>query len=189
MSVVLVTPPLLTAISLEEARQHCHVDHGHEDEYLEGLLRKATALVEGRLDQQLITATRRWTLDRFPARVLKVPYGPLRSVTSIEYTDEAGETQTLEEYQVDADSQPGRIAPEYEQSWPSTRGVLAAVRITYQCGYGDEPADVPETIRHALALLVAHWYRFREPASEGSVSSVPLSVDALLGLADYGRYP
>lgn len=54
------------------------------------------------------------------------------------------------------------------------------IRVTYTRGYtaGQEPPKV----RHAVRMLVAHWYEYRVPIVTGmSVEDVPLSVDELLG--------
>ena len=39
--------------------------------------------------------------------------------------------------------------------------------IAFIAGYGDAPPDVPAPIRHALKLLVAHWFEHREPVALG----------------------
>ena len=48
-------------------------------------------------------------------------------------------------------------------------------------GYGDEASDVPAPIRHAIKLLVAHWFEQREPVVLGSApQEVPGTVAGLL---------
>ena len=77
-------------------------------------------------------------------------------MTSIQYVDDAGDTQTLSTslYQVDTKSQPGRIIPAYGESWPTVRSdTLNAVTVNFVAGYGDDPEDVPAGLRHAVKLI------------------------------------
>ena len=63
------------------------------------------------------------------------------------------------------------------------------VAVIYTCGYGSTQAVVPDNAKHAIRMLVSHWYRNREAASELPFREVPLTVDALLGnemVPDYG---
>jgi hypothetical protein len=46
---------------------------------------------------------------------------------------------------------------------------------------------IPETVRQALMLLVNHWYRNREAVTPGSMTELPLAVDALLTSAWSGE--
>jgi len=78
------------------------------------------------------------------------------------------------------DGTAARIAPQ-NGTWlkPGTR--LGGIEIEFVAGFGDAPSDVPEPIRHALRLLVAHWYEVRNPVHIGSMATrVPDTVSELL---------
>ena len=47
-------------------------------------------------------------------------------------------------------------------------------------GYGDGALEVPEPLRQAIRLLVAHWYENRGLAAIGTVTVLPSTVGALL---------
>ena len=166
----------------------------NEDDYalVTALIDRATRYVERRIQRQLLTATWKLYLDAFPAEILLEKL-PVASVTSITYTDLDGDTETLAatEYQTDyaAPDRPGRIKPAYGKTWPNTRSsTYKAVTVTFTAGYGTE-ADVPETIKQALLLLVQHWYDNRAMIETGTiVTSVPTSVDSLLAIEDWGSY-
>lgn len=114
---------------------------------------------------------------------LLLPKGPLVSVTSIQYYDTTGTLQTLaaSSYQVDTSSRWGRLVPAYGSFWPATQVVPNAVQITYDAGFSADATSVPEMVKHAIKLLVGHWYSLREPAVLGkSVADVPYSVKMLL---------
>ena len=58
---------------------------------------------------------------------------------------------------------------------------INGVKITFTAGYGDAAGDVPEPLRQALLLLVAHWYERREPVVLGETAiQVPETVQSLL---------
>ncbi len=45
-----------------------------------------------------------------------------------------------------------------------------------------EPITVKKTWKHAISLVVAHWYSNRENVSVGSLSEIPLGAKDLLWL-------
>jgi uncharacterized phiE125 gp8 family phage protein len=168
------------------------ITHTSEDTYYATLIAAAREYAEFATQRQLVTATWKLYLDEFPYDSgngyaprdgqIVVPYPPLASVTSIEYVDTAGASQTLSAslYTVDSKTQPGRIVPSFGNSWPSVRSVANAVTVTYVAGYG-AAAAVPAKIKHAIKLLVAHLNEMREPFVAGTiVSDVPMSVEMLL---------
>ena len=110
----------------------------------------------------------------------------LVSVTSITYLDMAGEQQTLDPsaYIVDASSQPARIVPAINLTWPTTDYYIpGSVKVTYVAGsYGDGVTvdTCPASIEQAILLLVGHFYENREASSALSLKNIPLGVDALL---------
>lgn len=191
----LVTPPTCEPVDVGDARAQVVVVDESENVYLRGLLAKARRYVEGVLSRQLITATWRLWLDAFPrgGEPIEITKPPVQSIVALQYVDAAGVRQTLsaQNYQTDLVSEPGRVAPAYGTSWPVTRtDTLNAVSVEFTAGYGTTGAAVPETIRHAIELLVAHWHEFREPIVTGTiVNAIPFTVDSLLTLEGWGRYP
>jgi uncharacterized phiE125 gp8 family phage protein len=196
MAFELDTAPTCEPVDLRVvAEQHCRVVDEAEFTYIRGLLKKARRYVEGVLDRQLITAVWRLHLDEFPRKggILEIRKPPVQSVDAILYVDATGAQRTLaaDQYQVDLVSEPARIAPASGATWPTTRPrTLNAVSIEFTAGFGDGPAAVPETLQHAIELLVAHWYEHREPIITGTiVNGVPFSVESLLTMENWGRYP
>jgi uncharacterized phiE125 gp8 family phage protein len=58
---------------------------------------------------------------------------------------------------------------------------LNAFEVDFTAGYGDEADDVPGPIRHALKILVAHWFERREVVVLGlGAQEVPATVAGLL---------
>ncbi len=171
-------------ITVEDAKHHCRVDTHDDDAYIKSLIEAATTWCENIQGRAYITQTITAKYDAFPG-YFELPRPPLQSVTSITYVDQDGTTQTVDSstYVVDTHSEPGRITRAYEKEWPyDVRAIENAVVVTYVAGYG-APADVPERIKHAIRLMVAHWYEHREMAMVGvSISKIPASVMSLLNI-------
>jgi len=124
-------------------------------------------------------------MDAWPSGdYFELEYPPLATITSIVYTDAAGDEQTWDssEYVVDTDYRPGRVYLAYNKTWPTLRGMRNAITVTYTCGYGAD-TDVPENIVSAILLLVGGWFENRIPFGESN-----RAVDSLLSTASHGRY-
>lgn len=114
-----------------------------------------------------------------------LPMATLISVDSVEYIDQNGHQQTLNPsaYKVDTFSSPARLVPAYGTTWPGTRNEINAVIVTYQCGYGPAPSDVPQPIKQWMQLRIAALYENRESdviLQRGTLESLPF-VNGLLG--------
>lgn len=154
------------------------------DVELSALIQTAREYAETVTRRALIEQSWTLTLDTFPAGdTIEIPRPPLISVESITYLDTAGASQTYAaaNYSVDTTGLVGRIVLDYGLSWPSTQSARNAVTIAFTAGYGDEASDVPASIRHAMKLMVGHWYAHREAVNVGNiVTPMPMAVDALL---------
>lgn len=186
LGIVVTTPPTAEPVTLEEARLHLRVSDDSEDEQLDGLIKAAREYVETRIDRALMTQTIRLSLDRFPAYEIRLPKPPLQSVTSVQYIDGAGATQTVSasDYRVDTYTEPGRIEP--VTVWPVADARVAAVRVTYVAGF-TSAALVPQTIKQAMLLLMTHWYENRSAVGRPG-GPVELAVASLLGMNWSGSY-
>ena len=94
MALTLVTPPATEPVSLEEAKAQLRVMHTSEDTLISRLISAATRHIERIVDLSLTTRTYRLTLDAF-SDYIELPRGPVQSVTSVQYVDADGETQTV----------------------------------------------------------------------------------------------
>jgi uncharacterized phiE125 gp8 family phage protein len=183
MRVTRTSAPEKEPINLDEAKDHIRLDGDDDDAYLMALVVAAREMTELRTRRSLITQTWELSLDRFPdANEIWIPKPPLQSITSIQYEDETGTTQTFSpaSYYVDTVSTFGRVALEPGQSWPGTEARANAVTVTFVAGYGDDAHDLPQSLRQALLFVLAHWYENREPVIVGGpVSKIPDSYATL----------
>ena len=186
--------PTLWPITLAEAKTQCFVaDTTDHDADLSNLLKAATFAVEKRLNRQIMPATWTLTLDGFPSGAIQIDKPPVSAISSVAYTDTAGDAQTWSSayYQTDLSTNdgPARILPAEGYSWPNTQAdTYGTVVVTFTAGYATA-ALVPLTIKHAIAFLVAHWWRNREPIVIGTITAnLPAGLDMVLSLDDWGAY-
>ena len=179
----IITPVETEPITLAEVRQHLRLPVDvTEDDLLLGLIRTARVYCENITRRALAEQKLEIVLDNFPSgsKAIALPCPPLVSVTEIAYRDSTGAENLMQEtaYVVDTDREPGRVMPVYGTFWPMfTPFPTSAVRIRFVGGY----EILPATIRHAMLLLIGHWYENRE--ATGSVKDeVAFSVNALLSV-------
>lgn len=176
------TAPTEEPITLVEAKLHLRVSLYDDDNLITGLIKAARAYAETVTRRQFVNATYQYKLDAWPNGDIRLPRPPLSSVTSITYVDVNGDVQTAGSslYDVDTDTEPGRISLAYDQIWPTARDQNNTILITYVAGYGAASA-VPESLKQAIKLLVGHWYENREGVITGTISApVAFAVNALL---------
>lgn len=183
------TPEPLTRLELEQ--QFLRVTTSDEEELIDGLIKTARERAELATGRALCTQTWDYKLDCFPATdYIELPLHPLISVTSVKYIDVNGTEQTWSSanYTVDAPSGPyapkGRILRKYDVTdWPNIRDQRLAVTIRFVAGYGDA-ADVPDSIKHAMKLMVGHWYENRQTVTTldrgETMIDIPFGAQALL---------
>lgn len=151
--------------STTEVKNHTRIDTSADDTLVDGYLQSARQLAEEWTGRAFVTQTWTMTLDTFPDSgcLIHVPLGRLQSITSIQYVDTNGDTQTLatSKYRVSTNSIRGRISEAYGESWPLTQGVTEAVTIVFVAGYGNAKTDVPMPIRQAVALITSLLYEHR----------------------------
>ena len=151
------------------------------------LLAAARRQIEDMTRRAFVPRQMQLQLDTWP-EVITLPRPPLIAVSAIQYVDTAGTTQTMNaaDYDVDALSEPGRIAPAWGVSWPGLRERMGAVTVTYAAGYdpGGSPQDaaaVPDLAKHAIKQLAGLWYEQRTPIVTGTiVSPIPFAIDAMV---------
>lgn len=108
----------------------------------------------------------------------------MQSVTAIKYYDENGDLQSddINNYEVYGTENAASIGPKDNFSWPTTQNRHDAIKIEYEIGYGDAASDVPDTIRHAMMLLIGHWYDNREQTQMDELSNIPFGFVELMNM-------
>jgi len=189
---------LAEPVTVEEMRNHVKAVDPLEDDWIRSAIRGARQLVEQHTRRQLITKQWGVSYDHFPyaAGSINLPLPPLQSVDAVEYRASDGTWTTSIDTSSDSTSvtvdvarEPGRLSPVWNGYWPATRQDDNAVLIKMTAGYGDNYRSVPEPLRQAIKMLVAHWFDARETVVVGTISKeVEFGFRALCGAYRYGDY-
>ncbi|MFP3945020.1 MAG: head-tail connector protein [Alphaproteobacteria bacterium] len=177
---VLVTPPAVEPVTLDEAKAYLRVETADEDALITRLIAAARHAAERATGRAFITQGWRMTLDRWPSsRVIELPFPPLQSVDTVVLIDEA-DAETVWPAQntvADTATEPGRLALRDGVAPPLPGRDIAGLAVDFTAGYGVQSTDVPEALRQAMIRLVAHWFEHRD---EAGPLEVPGEIGALL---------
>lgn len=194
--------PIVEPVSLLETKQQLRVDHVDDDAYISQLIASARGVVEEYLAAALIKQTFSWKLNRFPGtwgagpwwsepgscgsinnrtqRFVRVPRGPLLSVTSITVFDEVdvGLVWAAQNYYVSTSED--RIYRREATAWPRPGRVAEGIEVIYDTGFGATAQDVPVALRQGILDLVSYFYVNRTPSGEMGTGVLPASVRSIL---------
>lgn len=182
----LVTAPAAALFTLTEVKAQCRVDHTDDDTLLTRLIDVGTSYLDGYrgiLRRCLINQTWKINLDGFCDDDIDLPLGNLVSITSVKYYDANNTQQTLSSSYYSAFQGPRGpyVSLNETYSWPVTYDRKDAVEITWVAGFGAAAANVPEAIRHAGLMYIAHLYDNRSTVSAGeTVVEMPMAFHALV---------
>ena len=196
----LVTAPAIEPVTLEEARYQVGVPAGvdYHDTNLTRLITAAREKVETDTGRAIITQTWEMAIDLLPFGInaLYLPRSPVQSVTYIKYYDTTNTQQTLSTatYKTLLDREPGEIRLHWQQIWPLLYWEPGVVTVRFVAGYGDTAANVPQSLKQALLLLIGWW--FEDPTAMQTNNRTDAAYKALISrhtVGDefhvYGRTP
>jgi uncharacterized phiE125 gp8 family phage protein len=180
----LVTAPLIDPVTIAECKRHMRVEHSDDDVIIGSLINVAVNYLDvtGMLGKAMITQTWAEYIAPNPTTV-HLSITPVQSVTSIEYYDVNNvlQTDTLSNYYIIGSKSYKTIYPKSGFSFPVTFKRDDAIKITYVVGFGDTAESVPETVRHAIKMLVANYYENRENELIGTISkTLPFGIEQLI---------
>lgn len=195
MAISLTTAPATEPVTLAEAKSHLKVDHAADDDYLTNfVIPAARRYAETLTHRAFITQTWVLKLNGFARDPITLPRPPLSSVTSITYLDSNGDSQTWATSEYTAEKPTGEHALHgqvwlaYGKTYPSTRGVVDDVTVTFVAGYGAASA-VPIGIKHGVFMLVEDLYRQRGSQILGMISTkAAIAAESLLSPFIAHRY-
>ncbi len=181
MTVALVTPPALEPLTLQEVKNHLRIDHEHEDNLLADTLKAARQFVEFSSHQKCISQTwRQYESRASDSCAVTLQVGPVISIASVTAFDAEGTPTVLspETYGLFRGEDPSvlQFSNLMAQSTASN-----GFEIDIVAGFGDLGIDVPDTLKRAILLLVAHWYEFRGAVSpQDQPVSLPAGFETLI---------
>ncbi len=197
-----ITQPTVEPITLDEAAMHLRLDsidsppEYHDADLVRWQISAAREFCEQYLGRSLAVQTLEYGATDFGGQGgISLPMGPIISVVSVSYVDEAGATILLDDgsgsptnvqFEIDQFSDPQEVRLPYNGTWPTARSHPGAVRIRYVAGYSlpsDSPSPecpLPWSLRAAMLLVLGHLYEQRENTSERPPQEIPLGAKALM---------
>lgn len=172
-------------VSLVDLKKHVAIDlsETYYDDMLQSMEQAAVAYIESRARIILRNSSYEIFCDQFPdaRNPLYIPLWPVRSVTDITYTDASGSVVVITNQQKSLNTQPAAMYPAVDTEWPTSQeDNRQSVTFSATVGYANN-ASVPAMVKHAIKMLVAHWFRNRETVLVGSISKeLEKAVDSLM---------
>lgn len=186
----LITPPAVEPVTLEQAREHLRVFITDDDDFITRLIVAARQAAENYTRRAFVAQEWEAGYQSFPCDGFELAKPPLIGLSAITYTDDDDVEQTLpaSDYTVDDYSAPAKVYRKRTASWPVLTENGTRVRVRFVAGYpqgegspGDEAANVPDAIKHAILLHLGHMYENREAVNVGNITTeLPLAYDSLL---------
>lgn len=180
MRLELVTAPATEPVTLTEAKDHARISGSSDDALVTAFIVAAREAAEAYLGRSIIAQAWRMWLDAWPsagaeqwwdgvrdgavtelhAGHVRLPLGPVTSVTHVKtYTDaDVASTLSASAYYVDG---PGaRIVLRSGSSWPIPSRVANGIEIQWVSGWANAGA-VPETVKAGIRTHVASMVEHR----------------------------
>ena len=180
MASILLTPPAAEPLSLAEAKAFLRFETADDDPLIAAFISAARLHVETQTGLALVTQSWRIVLDCWPenGRIVVRP-APLQTLTAARVFDFDGEVRTIDAQAFVADLSTSTLS---FKPWalPMPTRIAAGIEIDIAVGFGDAASDVPEPIRQAIRILVAHWHENRAIVAGAEVAPVPSNAAALI---------
>jgi uncharacterized phiE125 gp8 family phage protein len=179
MPLILTSPPATEPVALAEAKAHLRVTHADEDTYISTLITAARRQVEARTGLRLITQG--WSLfkDAWPLQPdLSLELAQVSAINDILIYGESGSPATYDpaHYYLDAVSKPSRAVLRQDRLPPMPGRAVNGIEVRFTVGFG-AAAAVPEDLKQAILLTIAHWFDHRGDADG---ASLPLQVNDII---------
>jgi len=182
---VLVSQTGSEPVTTAEAKAQLSIaasDTAH-DTRISRLITAARQKYEHDTQTNLLTATYDDIYDRFYDR-MRLTQRLVDAVSSVSYYDASNTQQTLSTDIYELDQSLQEIRLKVDQRWPDTQTRWDGVTIRYTTGYD----TTPETAKHAILLLVAHWFENVDMIVAGNMVTTQ-AYDALVAMHQRSSYP
>lgn len=161
MTLIRTGAPEAEPVTVADAKAMLRLAGSTEDELIGGLIRAAREDVERSTGMALIDQTWRLALDALPASdCAMLARHPVREILSVTTYGSEGEAMLVDpaDYQADLSSRPARLM---FLKRPMQLRAMNGIEIDFRAGFGEAGTDVPDLLKRAILVLVAHWYEFR----------------------------
>lgn len=160
----LVTPTTYLPVSINDVKNFMRLAEStaEEDSLIGSYISAAHRFVESYTNRILLSESYQLRLDFYPTKTINLPVANVTSITSVQYIDTNGATQTVSSsnYDVDLNTIPAKIythrfeVPAYD----TTR--KDCVIVNFVAGYSG-PSAIPAGLKIALMMIVGYLYENR----------------------------
>lgn len=169
-------------MTLAEAKKHLRLepDETDEDDLIAGLISVAREYAEGRQWKKL--AVRTYELKAAADRTFQLP-PPCQEILSVIVNDRNGDPVEISasNYYLYSDDFKALLELSSTYKYPAlSSDNRLPVRIEFKAGLS--PEAVLKKTKHAILMLIGHWYENREASTEKKREKPPFAVDALLDM-------
>ncbi len=176
MATLLVTPPASEPLTLADPKAHLRLTASDEDTLLALLIAAARRITEARTGLRLMS--QQWTcfFDDWPEEgIIDLPIAPVTSVAELAVYGEDDVKATIDpaHYYADTISRPPTVVMRGSRIWQSPGRRVNGIAVTVNAGFGASASAVPEPLRQAMLIMIAHWYEHR-----GNAAPPPLPLNA-----------
>lgn len=177
----------LDLVSLDEARNHLRIIGVDHDADIQNAIAAASAVLDvdedgfGGLGFPLVA--QQWSVKAsgFTSKLLRLPFPRISSVDEVRYLPTVGAAQVVpsEQYVMTRKGRLSHLVLLSAFECPALADRPDAVEILFTAGWANV-ASVPEDIKQAAKLLMAHFFENRQAEIEGAVTSkLQYGVDRL----------
>ena len=170
---VLVTASDVLPISLEAVKLALRIDGTDFDAEITRLIKSAVDYYQGWggiLGVSLVEQTWRQDFDSF-SQFMALPIGPVQSITSIKWRDEAGQlsTVTASDYALATDAG-GRAAVRFLNNYSAPSGLYetGAVAVEYVAGWLLDDENAPTTPEDIRTAIILHLQKHFDEAAQAN---------------------
>ena len=156
---VRIGEPIAPILTLADAKAACNVELDHQDELIGNLVRAAASHLDGYsgiLGRCMVTQTWRYGFANLGGRIaLGMP--DAQSIATATYRDPNGAAQPIASDLFRIDEEAAGAVLTYVGASLGVERVAYPFSIDLRFGYG-AATQVPEALRTACRLMVAHWF-------------------------------
>lgn len=176
-----ITPPVAEALTLADVKAHLRLDGADEDALLASLITTAREHLERQTGLCLMRQSYRLYLDDWPQDgVIQIARGPVQAIEKILVFDDAGDPAdiTAMDKLLDGAARPARL---WLRQPPRPGQPLNGIEIDFTAGFGESGAEVPDTLKRAMLIHIAHMFAFRGAVSPADQpAGVPSGYERLI---------
>ncbi len=182
MSLTLINPPANEPISVSEIKDHLRILNDDNNDDLSGLGVSARHALEARSGFAFLPQVWAYQTERQGQTDIVLPITPVLEINALEIVHDDGSLEAIDRdhFRVELGSVSRIRLNQYSlASQVVNFSPRDHIKITFTAGHRSI-GDIPPELRHAIRILIAHFYENRESASQSRVYSIPRSIDALL---------